>query len=253
MVYSKSFLNNNPLACSYETIRDWGHIWNKRLKRELSSSKSFREIAKIMGTDAKTISRFSIGGVLSSKSPEVLDFKSYRNVWVRIFKTNKRGAKYARETNPSVYAWLYRNDRSWLLAFNFKHPMPSQHIKVRRNWAERDTAILQALENAHQDLKRRKVLKRFTKTLLLTEVHKEHYLAKKTLNRLPKVSAFLKEKSESVEQFQRRRVSHILDSNPSFTKVWQVQRAAGLSSKFEYVSIAELNKRAPILDYNTIS
>lgn len=64
----------------------------------------------------------------------------HRTAWLNLAqKSPDTGIKMLRSLDPAGYAWLYRNDRSWLDAFVARLPrkLLGNHVSVR--WDERDT------------------------------------------------------------------------------------------------------------------
>jgi hypothetical protein len=66
-----------------------------------------------------------------------------REIWLKACK--KQGVTLARCTESAVYAWLYRNDRSWLLTNNELARLPRPAAK-RVNWDERDRELSNKIE-----------------------------------------------------------------------------------------------------------
>lgn len=69
-----------------------------------------------------------------------------RQAWERAAQRDDRPSqKVLRTKNPAIYAWLYRNDRQWLMAFSkrLERPVPSNPGRV--NWSERDESLYRQL------------------------------------------------------------------------------------------------------------
>lgn len=58
------------------------------------------------------------------------------------------GPKAARALEPKTYAWLYRNDREWLLQTNDRAKLPTGGNNSRVDWNVRDRAISEACQRA---------------------------------------------------------------------------------------------------------
>lgn len=54
----------------------------------------------------------------------------------------------ARLAEPAVYAWLYRNDRTWLLSQNREHALPPQGNHVHVDWDARDRHFAEQVDKA---------------------------------------------------------------------------------------------------------
>lgn len=57
-------------------------------------------------------------------------------------------SKEWRRLEPSVYAWLYRNDREWLAATIERRVRPVHQVVSRIDWSARDKALAQAVREA---------------------------------------------------------------------------------------------------------
>jgi len=65
--------------------------------------------------------------------------KYARDTWEEITMANpKSGVKAVRMLRPDIYAWLYRNDREWLMTQSQKLPEQPKHGGVRVDWDARD-------------------------------------------------------------------------------------------------------------------
>lgn len=53
-----------------------------------------------------------------------------------------------RKLDPAAYAWLYRNNRSWLQSSIQDRPLPPTTSMQRRDWQERDASLAQAIRAA---------------------------------------------------------------------------------------------------------
>lgn len=76
-----------------------------------------------------------------------------RTQWLRALSLSATaGPKAARALEPRAYAWLYRNDRAWLLATNesAKQPLRGNHATV--DWDSRDRVLADACQRAALNL-----------------------------------------------------------------------------------------------------
>lgn len=73
--------------------------------------------------------------------------KSARKEWSQLLENNAIfGVKFIRVLSPSKYAWLYRNDREWLMMNSPERTLDSREKKRSVNWDERDLMLSQAIE-----------------------------------------------------------------------------------------------------------
>jgi transposase len=74
---------------------------------------------------------------------------SARECWSSLVSQHEKlGVKFIRNLNPRVYAWLYRNDRSWLTEHSAKRAVNSFPSNPRVRWDERDLILSAAVERA---------------------------------------------------------------------------------------------------------
>lgn len=69
-----------------------------------------------------------------------------RNEWLKAKRENPfQSVKQLREEIPQAYAWLYRNDRSWLVSENADLPKGLRQRGSNVDWAERDQLLRQRI------------------------------------------------------------------------------------------------------------
>lgn len=73
--------------------------------------------------------------------------EEHRSEWVSTVKQAPgRSPKDTRAAIPNVYAWLYRNDRDWLLAQTQQMPTRRQGNNAAVDWGERDEKLLELVK-----------------------------------------------------------------------------------------------------------
>lgn len=155
--------------------------------------------------------------------------QSYRTLWKDALKSHC-GAKAARESGgQAIYAWLYRHDRDWLVAANkARHRLQGNHSYV--DWPGRDRALVRRLvrigKDSAEDLKLPRRSQNWFLRQLPHNASVEHHL-----DRLPLCRAFLDRYSESVGEYQIRRLTRaMLDDAEAGrrSRRWQLERRCGL-------------------------
>lgn len=74
---------------------------------------------------------------------------SARKEWSQLLENNAIfGVKFIRALSPSTYAWLYRNDRDWLMMNSPGSTLAFREKRRSVNWGERDLMLSQAIEQA---------------------------------------------------------------------------------------------------------
>ncbi|CAK2428406.1 Transposon Tn7 transposition protein TnsD [Vibrio crassostreae] len=128
------------------------------------------------------------------------------------------------------YAWLYRNDRDWLLAFNRAHQSQLVVRQKKVDWRARDRSLTKQLLTIVERLDTVIDGPRRSKNFLLKQLGDYGSVSKK-LNLLPLVSFTLNRYQESVFEFQARRLAMAVIAK-SQTGVgmsrWQLMRSASL-------------------------
>ena len=245
--YSRKVTNGNVIN-KLGRVKDFGHLWHEKLV-ELLESKQYNvsNIARLMGCDYKTVVRYA--GILGKKdfidskitftknhnivnntnyelqySEDILKYKKYHPTSTRT--TIRKALK-------KQYAWLYRNNKKWL--FDNLPKVNKNHIyriNNRVNWNTRDEEILLKIRKTYvmimkSDEKVRITKSIFGKTLEISALL-DYYLDK-----MPKTKKYLLEISESVEQYQERRVKKICRhyfKEKITIRRWKVMRIAGLKN-----------------------
>ena len=133
----------------------------------------------------------------------------------------------------ALYAWLYRNDRDWLLGFNRQHhtqPM-ERHKKV--DWHARDRVLTKQLLRIIDRLDTVIEGPRRSKNFLLKQLKHSGTLSKK-LFLLPILASTLNRYQESILEFQARRLAIAVIANRQNGEAisrWQLMRTASLSQE----------------------
>lgn len=238
---------------SFGKIKSFGKVWERKLKKLLAEKRvSLREAARQLKVDTKTIIRHAERlKLIEVKAKHLLDNKSqvespdkqkeFRDIWLEERRESPSLSKTElRRKMPDVYMRLYRNDRQWL---ERNSPQKRQVVyeNQRVDWAERDEQILINSKTAVQILRQKVPPVRITigsvgKLLGLRALLEKH------LDKLPNTKFFLVSQTETVEDFQIRRIrwaAYKLSLNGEVVKEWQVIRLAGIKN-----SCSEIGKQA---------
>ena len=134
-------------------------------------------------------------------------------------------------TGKAVYAWLYRNDKCWLLEFNAAHKKQRTNPKVKADWRGRDLMAVRQLRRLIKEKTTITESPRLTANYLLKQLPQSNSTAK-NLEKLPLTRMFLQRYSETVAKYQIRRISNVLRElqlKGEPPKRWIILRKAGLS------------------------
>lgn len=226
-------------------VKAYGTIWEDKLK-SLFANKSLglRETARQLKVDPKTVLSHAKRLQLMNSKPNAITKTPTKNKnsdrlrtehqdsWLKIQKEFPKLSKTElRNKRPSVYLWLYRNDRKWL---NSNSPEKKEtFIKNKRvDWKKRDGKILELSQKCceklfNQERPIRITVSRISKEIGQTAVIEKH------LDKLPQTKEFLTNTIETVEEFQIRRIrrviSQLLEEN-EFPRAWKISRLAGLNT-----------------------
>lgn len=171
------------------------------------------------------------------KEPEVYayvelgELSEDQNDWLILLNSN--GPKAARNKKPALYARLYRNNYEWLMHVNHEFYQPIVSVNTRVDWSKRDRlasrALLDFIGQAEEDL----FIPRLSRTFLIHQLTNRATI-EKNLYRLPRCRAILERYSESIDEYQARRLTRAfiaLSKGKQALKEWVLLRKAGLSEE----------------------
>ncbi|MBZ9689339.1 TnsD family transposase [Clostridium estertheticum] len=229
-------------------IKNFGSVWEERLKELFDKRLRLRAIARELRVDAKTVEKYAdiLGLELYWRTETVekvadlaieifndnkKDKQHYRNEWrTLIGKFPKKSKTELRNMNKGVYIWLYRNDRKWL---NESSPKVIKKFVVnnRVDWAKRDEEILIEVKNAIEIMSNSQGKpERITISSIGKKIDKLD-LIEKHLDKLWLTKDCINANIESNDEFRNRRISwaiNILNREGEDVKVWKVVKKAGL-------------------------
>lgn len=158
---------------------------------------------------------------------------TYRFQWLQALQSfNHRGIKWIRRNQPGMaasYAWLYRNEREWLLAINERYKLKPGNKFSKVDWIKRDETLCRELRRIAE--KSDSAPRRRSKTWLINQLPINASISK-NLDKLPLLSCLLREISESVADYQVRRCNHaIVELKAEGIPIsrWRIVRRAGLN------------------------
>ncbi|MEZ9134367.1 TnsD family Tn7-like transposition protein [Vibrio sp. 10N.286.52.B1] len=156
-----------------------------------------------------------------------------RKQWLGILESSQtESLKKIRTTalGARLYSWLYRYDREWLNVHKPKRSSNYQNYRV--DWQVRDRQIAKALLSIKNETEGRIHDPRHSKSWFASKIAKKSMIEKK-LYKLPLCSLFFDRYSESVEEYQTRRLSRVMvqliECNNVLRPVCEIERLAGLS------------------------
>lgn len=222
------------------------HDWLKGIFRKHRKSFSYLQHLVVLG--ALLPKGWSISGAIeyvrSIVQPsenthiEVSDLGVITNLsddqkyWLSLLST--QGVKGARTSNPALYARLYRGQRIWLTNTNREHKRPARpKRKYRVNWEAKDAEYLQQLQELVVIVTATNSGPRRSRNFWLHGLSAPATI-EKHLAQLPLTSRLLQYYSETVADFQIRRLTLTYESLKEHIKYpprWRLLRASSLSEQ----------------------
>lgn len=236
----------NGDAFKVGTIKDFGHVWEKTLIDAIHSNSSLRAMARQMNCDCKTVVKYAekLGlkqiinsrmtfekNEVKSKMEEIDPYRYQMDVLNLIQDNPTITRQEVRDSLKKQCSWLYRNDRDW-----YDTNLPKAQVNKGNNksmdvyWEKIDSEILNLLEKEYDKVMALEKPVRLTVSLLGRRIGKLVYLERK-IDKLPKTKGYIGKITETVEQFQRRRVGTICKQLTDVDEPlveWKITRMAGL-------------------------
>lgn len=131
-----------------------------------------------------------------------------------------------------VYSWLFRYDNAWL---NEKLPVRARNNVGRQvNWAKRDLELVKSLILIRNQSDEKLNLPRMTQTWFISQTNVSWGVVSH-LDKLPLCRSFFVKYTESIDEYQVRRVLAIIVSHINLDKpippTYEIERIAGLNKK----------------------
>lgn len=153
--------------------------------------------------------------------------------WLNILKSSSTPSlKHIRSTKigARLYLWLYRYDRAWLS--NHKPPTVKNYQNNRVDWRKRDLQIVKQLIYIKNEVEEVLDGPRHSKSWFSLSIGQKSLIEKK-LSKMPLCSLFFARYSETIEEYQIRRLTRIMvqliEHKDILRPVCEIERLAGLS------------------------
>ncbi|MFT4413348.1 TnsD family transposase [Fredinandcohnia humi] len=240
-------------------VKEFGQIWEAKLKELLQMDLSLREIARRLKADVNTIKKYGqrlneCESELNHKGKEnIINGGSFRQEWLDLQKKYpEKGKTELRKINSRLYTWLYRNDRKW---FNSSSPKKKQNITVnnRVDWDKRDAEILELVKAIVEEiLNSNDKPERITISRVGKKIGKLSLL-EKHLSKLPRTNEYLLQNTDSVRDFQIRRIKWAIkecEREGYDVQWWRVVRVAGIRDEWTEELEVEFERISSINSFN---
>ena len=172
--------------------------------------------------------------VSQSVQPSSEDLSVKHKDWQQLVH-QYQGIKAARQSSVggALFAWLYRHDRKWLVHWNQQNKLERLAPASKVDWSQRDRIAVRQLLRIIRRLDSSLEHPRATANWLLKQIPSGTSLAK-NMQKLPLVALCLQRYSESVEDYQIRRISQAfikLKQEGIELRHWRLLRSATLSKE----------------------
>lgn len=210
-----------------QRIIDRGDLWRSEFEKILSENLTLREISRITKISCVTLRKikkqvFSGKKTINNRGPRQrkvsLDeekTQKYKEEWEIIFKKNPNLKRtQLKALNQGAFDWLRRNDKAWL-----ENHLPTAKWKNKNNKAyyiRMDSKLLRDAQEAYSNWpsyeEGKGKLQRITINGLLTHMGIATVLLTENGHNYPLLKEFIESAIETKEEFQKRRIKHLLDN-----------------------------------------
>ncbi|WP_168927507.1 TnsD family Tn7-like transposition protein [Nitrincola alkalilacustris] len=176
------------------------------------------------------VSRFTLADVPHKDGSKCSE---YRRGWRELVSqcSSLKSIRAQRE-GARVYIWLYKHDRSWL-----KENLPPR-LKVSRgmrvDWARRDRSLVREMIKLERSYQSDCAGPRRSKSWYGNQLNCSSLFDKK-LALLPLCATFLIRYSETVEEYQARRLAHtmikLIEEGRQWVPTYEIERMAGIRNE----------------------
>jgi hypothetical protein len=237
-------------------IKSFGHIWEQALQTTIiESGGSLRSIASKMNADPSTIKKYAkklnINFSWETKVDTMIEIKADKNqITSKEIDRNKVCITYAnlitdyvsrQDDKPSKtmvrklfsreYTYLYRHSPSLLnMALSNCNSQNANYINNRVNWCELDISLYSTVEREIENILSSSSSIRITLSRLGRNIGFQSLL-EQHLNKLPRTKILIEKCTESIEQYQIRRVHALIRKMKTIGEEvteWKFYRRAGL-------------------------
>jgi hypothetical protein len=207
----------------------------KRVAASLRTGKNVREVASEFKMSVPTVYRIrreSPGLLRKIETSKLAAERSHRRAcWLEILRAQGgESLRSMRAHDAGCYSWLYRNDRAWLLETNARLPSRRVVQSARVDWSKEDVRLASKLEMIHRGIASKANRPRISKAALLRMTGRGTTV-QRNLYRLPKTALLIQQYSESIGNYQRRRISNVVKSLKkagTAQALWKIARIAGV-------------------------
>ncbi|BAQ60811.1 Tn7-like transposition protein D [Geminocystis sp. NIES-3708] len=239
----------------YSRVENYGELWESELTKLWSDNTiSLREIARRLEVDPRTV-KFHVTRLqlpmrninqfakkndhqqVDEANNVIFDEQKElkRNEWLSLMQDHpEMSTSDLKKSSPTLYFWLYRNDKDWLSENTptRKKPLPVSRV----DWNERDRIFAEQVKVTVENLLTQEgKLVQITVAQIGRAINQLSVL-QKHIDKLPLTSQVLSEVVETREEFAICRVKGAIEyfrQEGIFAQKWQIVRKAGLRKEIE--------------------
>lgn len=254
-VYTRSGYDEDDTAqYTYSKVKEFGRVWEEKLKKVVAMKLSLRETARLMGVDPCTVKKYvkkleleifwkeqkdcAKDGDIENKNidrhPDDNKIEQYRDRWLLLQKEYpERGIKELRGIEGKIYSWLYRNDRQWLTQNSPEKRYV--YINKRVDWKQRDQELLQKIRLLVQQMQTTDEKPKRISVSTIGSALGVRALLQKHFDKLPDTKDYIESVVETDSDFRLRRVQwaiKVLEKEGQEIKTWRILKKAGIRDEF---------------------
>lgn len=210
------------------------------VKQLLKDGSTLASVAALTGLSLSSVNRIlrTFPALCEARKTRqrTADCLRYRTQWLSARASDPvAGIKKLRVTAGAAYAWLYRHDRSWLIADIAARPRNvEQHTGSRVDWPLRDRALAEVVSTEAELMHSSHVRRRISATSLLRATGLEAS-SRRNIEKLPTLKQAIAEHAEDDEAFCRRRralaEADLVRRGYKTPDEWRIQRASGIRKR----------------------
>lgn len=195
------------------TIREYGHVWEEKLKQLLRQNKTKNRIAKLMKCDHNTVKLYKqkLETHIENKPCANNKLLAYKQKIHNYIINNKSQSRVEiSKTLHKEYYYILNKDRNWLQSI-LPNKLSTSSYGNCKNWNEEDDKLLISVKKAIKDILEDSKLTMVTISSISKRC-KNWSIRKKTyFNKLPKTKQLIMDNLETRENFKRRKLKKCIE------------------------------------------
>lgn len=198
------------------SIREYGHVWKRKVKILLNQNATQYKIAKIMKCDHTTVKLYQQKldmRICNKKNKQFVNNKllEYKKKMYEYINNNKKQSRVEiRNALNKEYYYILSKDRMWLQNILPKKATTACYGNWK-DWDKEDDELLVAVKKAIKDILEDSKLTRVTISNISRKCKKLSITRKIYFNKLPKTRQFIINNLETRESFNKRKIKRCIE------------------------------------------